>query len=97
MDDGQHRVAPEHPPDPYPYIFLNLILSCIAALQAPIIMMSQNRQAAKDRLQSDQDFRINVKAEYAIQQLHHKVDELRASIIQHHHAEAQQRRRLQDG
>src|SRR5437868_2904664 len=44
------------PPDPYPYIFLNLILSCIAALQAPVIMMSQNRQAVKDRLQADQDY-----------------------------------------
>lgn len=71
-----------HPLDPYPYIFLNLILSCIAALQAPVILMSQNRQAAKDRLQADQDFQINVKAEFAVQQLHRKLDELRSALIQ---------------
>jgi CRP/FNR family transcriptional regulator, cyclic AMP receptor protein len=69
------------PPDPFPYIFLNLILSCLAALQAPVIMMSQNRQAAKDRLQADEDYRVNVKAEFAIQQLHRKLDELRASLV----------------
>jgi uncharacterized membrane protein len=69
------------PPDPYPYIFLNLLLSCLAALQAPIIMMSQNRQAAKDRLQADEDFRVNVKAEFAIQQLHRKLDEMRAALL----------------
>ena len=67
------------PPDPYPYIFLNLILSCIAALQAPVIMMSQNRQATKDRLQADQDYQVNLKAEFAVQQLHRKLDELRAT------------------
>ena len=70
-------------PDPFPYIFLNLILSCIAALQAPVIMMSQNRQAIKDRLQADQDFQINIKAEFAIQQIHRKLDELRSGLIQH--------------
>jgi uncharacterized membrane protein len=74
-----------NPPDPYPFIFLNLILSCIAALQAPVIMMSQNRQAAKDRLQADQDFHVNVKAEFAIQQLHRKLDELRAGLIHRRH------------
>jgi uncharacterized membrane protein len=83
-----------NPPDPFPYIFLNLILSCLAALQAPIIMMSQNRQAAKDRLQADQDFQINVKAEFAIQQLHRKIDELRAGILQQRHSEAQSRSKL---
>jgi CRP/FNR family cyclic AMP-dependent transcriptional regulator len=71
------------PPDPFPYIFLNLMLSCLAAIQAPVIMMSQNRQAAKDRLQADQEFEINVKAEIAVQQLHRKVDELRALMLQH--------------
>jgi len=71
------------PPDPFPFIFLNLILSCIAALQAPVIMMSQNRQAIKDRLQADQDFQINIKAEFAIQQIHRKLDELRSGLIQH--------------
>jgi len=74
--------ASAHPLDPYPYIFLNLILSCIAALQAPVILMSQNRLAAKDRLQADQDFQINIKAEFAVQQLHRKLDELRAGLIQ---------------
>ena len=68
------------PPDPYPYIFLNLMLSCLAALQAPVIMMSQNRQASKDRLQADQDYRVNIKAEFAIQQLHRKIDEMRANL-----------------
>ena len=62
------------PFDPYPYILLNLVLSCLAALQAPIIMMSQNRQEAKDRLRSEHDFRVNLKAELEIRQLHAKVD-----------------------
>jgi len=83
------------PPDPYPYIFLNLILSCIAALQAPIIMMSQNRQAAKDRVAADQDFQVNIKAEFAIQQLHRKVDDLRASLAQHRRVAALERRETQ--
>src|SRR4051812_33069651 len=62
--------------DPYPFILLNLILSCLAAIQAPIIMMSQNRQEHKDRLRSEHDFKINLKAELEIQQLHEKVDHL---------------------
>ena len=62
--------------DPYPYILLNLALSCLAALQAPIIMMAQNRQAARDRAQADQDFRVNLQAEIAILNLHEKVDHL---------------------
>jgi uncharacterized membrane protein len=57
------------PFDPYPYIFLNLVLSCIAALQAPIIMMSQNRQEAKDRIKAEKDYHINLKAELEIQEL----------------------------
>ncbi|MGZ5661812.1 MAG: DUF1003 domain-containing protein [Usitatibacter sp.] len=81
------------PPDPFPYIFLNLILSCLAALQAPVIMMSQNRQAAKDRLQADQDYQVNIKAEFAIQQLHRKLDEMRASMSQHRKAEQEHWRR----
>ncbi len=64
------------PFDPYPFILLNLILSCVAALQAPVIMMSQNRQEAKDRLRSEHDYQINLKAELEIQQLHQKVDHL---------------------
>jgi uncharacterized membrane protein len=70
------------PPDPFPYIFLNLMLSMVAALQAPIIMMSQNRQAMHDRLRADLDYEVNVKAELAIQQLHRKLDELRGLIVQ---------------
>lgn len=62
------------PVDPYPFIFLNLILSCLATLQAPIIMMSQNRQDARDRARSQYDYRINLKAELEIRHLHEKVD-----------------------
>lgn len=62
--------------DPYPFILLNLILSCLAAVQAPIIMMSQNRQEAKDRMRSEHDYKINLKAELEIQLLHKKVDHL---------------------
>lgn len=68
------------PFDPYPYIFLNLLLSMLAAIQAPIIMMSQNRQAARDRLQACQDFEINLKAELEILALHEKVDQLFAKL-----------------
>ncbi len=64
------------PLDPYPFIFLNLILSCLAAIQAPIIMMSQNRQEAKDRIQSQYDYRVNLKAELEIRHLHEKMDHL---------------------
>jgi uncharacterized membrane protein len=64
------------PFDPYPFILLNLVLSCIAALQAPIILMSQNREEAKDRLRSEHDYRINLKAELEIRHLHEKVDHL---------------------
>jgi uncharacterized membrane protein len=65
------------PFDAYPYIFLNLVLSCLAALQAPIIMMSQNRQAAHDRLDLVHDYEINTKAELEIVALHTKLDEIR--------------------
>jgi uncharacterized membrane protein len=64
------------PFDPYPFILLNLILSCLAAIQAPVIMMSQNRQEAKDRLRSEHDYQINLKAEIEIRQLHIKLDQL---------------------
>lgn len=60
--------------DPYPFILMNLILSCIAALQAPIIMMSQNRLQARDSLRAEHDFRINLKAELEIRHLHSKLD-----------------------
>lgn len=63
--------------DPYPYILLNLALSCLAALQAPVIMMSQNRMAEKDRMQAKHDYEVNVKAELEILQLQEKLNELR--------------------
>ncbi len=63
--------------DPYPYILLNLFLSMIAALQAPIIMMSQNRQAARDRLDATHDYEVNLKAELEIRDIHDKLDDLR--------------------
>jgi uncharacterized membrane protein len=63
-----------NPFDPFPYIFLNLVLSCLAAIQAPVIMMSQNRQGAKDRLQSEHDYKVNLKAELEIRHLHSKLD-----------------------
>ncbi len=62
--------------DPYPFILLNLVLSCLAAVQAPIIMMSQKRQEAKDRLRSENDYRVNLKAELEIRHLHEKIDHL---------------------
>ncbi|MEZ5163038.1 MAG: DUF1003 domain-containing protein [Fimbriimonadaceae bacterium] len=64
------------PFDPYPFILLNLVLSTLAALQAPVIMMSQNRQNEKDRLQAESDYRINLKAELELQFLHEKLDHL---------------------
>lgn len=63
--------------DPFPYIFLNLILSMLAAIQAPIIMMAQNRQAAKDRFAAAHDYEVNLKAELEIMSLHEKLDQLR--------------------
>lgn len=63
--------------DPYPYILLNLFLSMLAALQAPVIMMSQNRQAVKDRLDAAHDYEVNLKAELEIVALHEKIDNLR--------------------
>ncbi len=63
--------------DPYPYILLNLVLSMLAAIQAPIILMSQNRQAYKDRLSAEHDYEVNLKSELEIIALHEKVDSLR--------------------
>lgn len=62
------------PFDPYPFILLNLVLSCLAAIQAPVIMMSQNRQEAKDRIRAENDYRVNLKAELEIRHLHSKLD-----------------------
>ena len=71
-----------NPPDPYPFILLNLILSCLAALQAPVIMMSQNRVEVRDRQRAELDYKINLKAELEIRHLHEKLDHLL-----HHHSE----------
>jgi uncharacterized membrane protein len=68
--------------DPYPYIFLNLILSMVAALQAPVILMSQNRQAARDRLAASLDYEINLKAEVEIMALHDKLDRIRIERLE---------------
>lgn len=64
------------PFDPYPFILLNLALSCLAAIQAPVIMMSQNRQESRDRLRAEHDYQINLKAELEIRNLHEKMDHL---------------------
>ena len=62
--------------DPYPFILLNLVLSCLAAIQAPVIMMSQNRQESRDRRRAEHDYQINLKAELEVRQLHEKLDHL---------------------
>lgn len=64
------------PFDPYPYILLNLVVSWIAAFQAPLVLMSQNRQDARDRIRADHDYHVNLKAELEIQSLHEKLDQL---------------------
>ena len=64
------------PFDPYPFILLNLVLSCLSAIQAPVIIMSQNRQETKDRLRAENDYRVNLKAEVEIRHLHEKMDHL---------------------
>jgi uncharacterized membrane protein len=68
--------------DPYHYIFLNLILSMLAALQAPVILMSQNRQAKRDRLAAGLDYEINLKAEIEIMALHEKLDRIRVDHLE---------------
>ena len=69
--------------DPYPFILLNLCLSCLAAIQAPVIMMSQNRQAAKDRMRAEQDYQVNLKAELQIHHIHEIIDQLLARHWEH--------------
>lgn len=88
--------------DPYPFIFLNLILSMLAAIQAPIIMMSQNRQTARDRFEASKDYEVNLKAELEVLSLHEKIDvkvltelaELRREIAGIHKLVAAQNRAL---
>jgi CRP/FNR family transcriptional regulator, cyclic AMP receptor protein len=80
--------------DPYPYILLNLFLSMTAAIQAPVIMMSQNRQSSKDRIQADMDYEVNLKAELEVAQLHRKVDNMHERLEEHFarlHAQSQNR------
>ena len=66
----------KNPFDPYPFIMLNLVLSCVAAIQAPLIMMSQKRQEQKDRERAENDFKVNLKCEIILENLHRKLDEL---------------------
>lgn len=80
---GGNLLLAQSAPDPYPFIFLNLLLSMLAAVQAPVIMMSQNRQAAKDRLVTSHDYECNLKAEIEIMALHDKVDQLRNDDLKH--------------
>jgi uncharacterized membrane protein len=70
-------LAAIHHWDPYPFILLNLVLSCVAALQAPVIMMSQNRQELRDRLQADSDYRVNVKAEILLEHLTQEIEDMK--------------------
>lgn len=70
------RLLFDKPIDPFPYVFLNLILGCIASIQAPIIMMSQNRESQKDRLRSENDYLINLKSEIILEDLHMKIDDI---------------------
>ncbi len=65
-----------HPFDPYPYILLNLVLSLLAAIQAPVIMMSQNRQEARDRLRAENDYKVNLRAELEVRGISEKIDQL---------------------
>jgi len=73
---GVNAYILRNPFDVYPFILLNLVLSCVAALQAPVIMMSQNRQEEKDRLRSQNDYKTNLKSELIIEDLHHKLDQI---------------------
>ncbi|HYE81478.1 MAG TPA: DUF1003 domain-containing protein [Clostridia bacterium] len=70
------RLILDRPFDPYPYVFLNLILACIASVQAPLIMMSQNRESQKDRIRSENDYLINLKSEIILEDMHMKIDEI---------------------
>jgi uncharacterized membrane protein len=70
------------PFDIYPFVFLNLVLAIVASLQAPLIMMSQNRAQLKDRLRAEQDYQVNLKSELMLQQLHAKLDDVRNSEIE---------------
>ncbi len=70
--------------DPYPFILLNLVLSCLAAIQAPVILMAQNRQAERDRIHAHYDYQVNRKAEREIQNMQKDLDELKDLLFKHH-------------
>ena len=72
----------DRPVDPYPFILLNLVLSCLAAVQAPVIMMSQNRQSERDRFDARQDYEVNLRSELQIAEIHQKLDQARTSDLQ---------------
>ena len=78
---GSNAWLLSRPFDPYPFIFLNLLLSMLAAIQAPIIMMSQNRAAVHDRMRAEQDYEVNLKAELEIAALHEKLDRMRSEEL----------------
>lgn len=78
---GVNSFILHRPFDPYPFIFLNLLLSMLAAIQAPVIMMSQNRQSVRDRLDAAHDYEVNLKAEIEIMALHEKFDQLRTDQV----------------
>ncbi len=69
-----------HAFDPYPFVLLNLVLSCIAALQAPLVMMSQNRQEEKDRQRAQEEFKINLKSEIIIEDIYHKIENIQKTL-----------------
>lgn len=71
-----NRYILKQPFDPYPFILLNLILSCLASVQAPLIMMSQNRQEEKDRRRAESDYKVSLKSEIIIEDIHHKLDRI---------------------
>ena len=91
-----YNIQQAHSFDPYPFILLNLVLSCLAALQAPIILMSQNRQAEKDRQSAEADYAVNLKAEVEILALHAKLDELRERAWQDLREQQQHQQALLD-
>jgi len=70
--------------DPFPFILLNLVLSCLAAIQAPVILMAQNRQAERDRIHAHYDYQVNRKAEKEIQNIQKDLDELKDLLFKHH-------------
>ncbi len=70
--------------DPFPFILLNLVLSCMAAIQAPVIMMSQDRQESRDRLRDEEDYAVNRKAEHEVAKLHHQLHHLRSEVAELH-------------